>query len=142
MSISERRTGFFSKYRGTVIQNSDPEGLGQLLVQVPGVLGETSAWALPCTPYAGPGVGMLFLPPIGAMVWVEFEGGEPDYPIWTGCLWRTGEVPSLSSGQVGPAVKVIKTETMTVIIDDSPTTGGVTVAIQSQHGTFQWPRQT
>jgi hypothetical protein len=142
MSISEQETRFFGKYRGTVIQNIDPMILGRLIVEVPAVRGVTSTWALPCTPYAGPGVGMLFLPPIGANVWVEFEAGDPDYPIWTGCFWSPGEVPGLSSGQIGPAVKVIKTESMTIVIDDTPGAGGVTVTIQSRQGSFQWPPPT
>jgi len=40
------------------------------------------------------GVGLFFLPPKGANVWVEFEGGDPDYPIWSGCFWSDGEVPA------------------------------------------------
>jgi hypothetical protein len=139
MSISEQGTRFFGKYRGRVIGNTDLLQLGRLSVEVPAVPDATSKWALPCTPYAGPGVGMLFLPPIGANVWVEFEGGDPQHPIWTGCFWNQSEIPGLSSGQVGPAFKVIKTESMTIIIDDTPSTGGVTVTIQSQKGTFQWP---
>ena len=32
---------------------------------------------------------VLHVPQIGAGVWVEFEQGDPDYPIWTGCFWGT-----------------------------------------------------
>jgi hypothetical protein len=142
MSISEQETRFFGKYRGRVINNADPMALGRLLAEVPAVRGVTPNWALPCTPYAGPGVGMLFLPPIGANVWVEFEGGDPQHPIWTGGFWNEGEVPGSISGQIGPAYKVIKTESTTIIIDDTPDSEGVTVTIVSPQGTFHWPSQS
>ena len=48
---------------------------------------DDSGWALPAVPYAGDGVGFFMIPPIGASVWIEFEHGDPDYPIWTGCFW-------------------------------------------------------
>ncbi len=62
---------------------------------MPAVLGTTpSGWCLPCVPYAGPDVGFFFVPSAGAAVWIEFEGGDVSQPIWTGCFWRTGELPS------------------------------------------------
>ncbi len=69
---------------------------GRIQVSAPAVLGGTHArWAMPCVPYAGPGVGLFAIPPVGANVWVEFEGGDLDYPIWTGCFWGIGEVPAV-----------------------------------------------
>ena len=67
---------FFGKYRGHVVDNNDQAKLGRILALVPDVDGLATNWAWPCTPYAGPGVGMLFLPPVDALVWIEFEGGE------------------------------------------------------------------
>jgi len=99
---------FYGKYRGKVENNVDPMQLGRIQVNVPAVLGEgRMSWAMPCVPYAGSGVGFFAIPPNGANVWVEFEGGDPDYPIWSGCFWGTGEVPAQ------PAVaemKVFKTD--------------------------------
>jgi hypothetical protein len=46
---------------------------------------------LPCTPYARPNVGFYAIPPIGANVWIEFEGGDPSYPIWSGGFWETAK---------------------------------------------------
>ena len=70
------RRQFFGKYRGRVEKNVDPERLGRLQLSVPVVLQDVSTgWALPCVPYAGPGVGLFAIPPVGASVWVEFEGG-------------------------------------------------------------------
>ena len=69
--------------------------LGRVQVSVPAVLGDGRlSWAMPCVPYAGSQVGFFAIPPVGANVWVEFEGGDPDYPIWSGCFWGTGEVPA------------------------------------------------
>lgn len=83
---------FWGKYRGAVIDDQDPLMLGRLLVSVPGVTGATYNWAMPCVPYAGPEAGVFTLPPIGTALWVEFEGGDPDYPIWTGRYWRQDEL--------------------------------------------------
>ena len=79
---------YFGKYRGQVVDNRDPEGLARLQVVVPALLQRAAVWAMPCVPYAGDGIGLFALPPIGAAVWVEFEGGDMDYPIWAGCFWR------------------------------------------------------
>ena len=74
-----------------MINNIDPEQIGRVLVQVPDVLGEIpSSWAMPCVPAAGIQAGCFIVPPIGSQVWVEFEQGDPDYPIWTGGFWGAG----------------------------------------------------
>lgn len=120
-------TQFFGKYRGKVENNIDPLQLGRIQVSVPAVLGEGSlSWAMPCTPYAGSGVGFFTVPPVGANVWVEFEGGDPDYPIWSGCFWGVGEVPAL------PAlaeIKVFKTSGITLTLSDVPGAGGLTIEV-------------
>ncbi len=116
---------YFGKYRGKVENNVDPLQLGRMQVSVPAVLGSgTLSWAMPCVPYAGPGVGFFVIPPVGANVWVEFEGGDPDYPIWAGCFWGTGEVPAV------PAIadlKVFKTEYINMVLSDVPGGGGFTL---------------
>lgn len=116
---------FFGKYRGKVENNLDPQQMGRIQVSVPAVLGQGSlSWAMPCVPYAGPGVGFFAIPPNGANVWVEFEGGDTDYPIWSGCFWGLGEVPAL------PAVaemKVWKTDGATITLNDLPGIGGITI---------------
>jgi Type VI secretion system/phage-baseplate injector OB domain len=86
---------FFGKYRGVVTDNNDPEGLARIKVQVPAVMGETEVgWCLPALPFAGDGHGLVMLPEAGAMVWVEFEAGHVDFPIWTGCFFTPGQRPS------------------------------------------------
>ena len=80
----------YGKYRGQVASNADPANRGRLQVSVPALLGDQLVWAMPCAPYAGNGVGLFALPPVGTGVWVEFEGGDLDYPIWSGCFWADG----------------------------------------------------
>src|SRR5262249_54333456 len=79
---------YYGKYRGVVVNNADPEMTGRLLVTVPDVPGPApSSWAVPCVPLAGPTgqpMGVYLVPPIGAGVWVEFEQGDPERPIWVG----------------------------------------------------------
>ena len=116
---------YFGKYRGKVENNVDPMQLARIQVSVPAVLGDGRlSWAMPSVPFAGSGVGFFAVPPKDANVWVEFEGGDPDYPIWSGCFWGVGEMPTM------PAlaeIKVIKTSTCTLTLSDLPGVGGVTV---------------
>lgn len=108
------KSRWFGKYRGTVVDNADPTQRGRLKVTVPAVLESQSVWAMPCVPYAGNGVGFVALPPVGAGVWVEFEGGDPSFPIWAGCFWADGEMPSPGT----PGVKQWKTDSITLTLDD------------------------
>lgn len=121
---------YFGKYRGTVVSNLDPQNRGRLLVSVPDVLGlAPSTWALPCVPLAGMQNGIFALPIIGAGVWVEFEQGDPDFPIWVGCFWGSGaEVPTMARA-VPPLVPGITLQTPLqngLTISDLPgPTGGI-----------------
>ncbi|MGA9772086.1 MAG: phage baseplate assembly protein V [Blastocatellia bacterium] len=109
------RSHYFGKYRGVVSDNSDPTSRGRLKVRVPSVLGELELWAMPCVPYAGKGVGFYSLPEPGTGVWVEFEAGDPSYPVWTGFFWADGELPDSS----GAPVKIWKTDSLTIRLDDN-----------------------
>ena len=108
-------TTLFGKYRGKVANNLDPLMQGRLVILVQAVSEFPLSWAMPCVPYAGKDVGFFALPPLEANVWVEFEGGDPNYPIWTGCFWGVDEVPTKPAV---PTTKMIKTETFTVEIDE------------------------
>ena len=78
--------------------------LGRIQAKVPDVLGDDeSGWAMPCVPFGGSGVGFFVLPAVGAGVWIEFEHGDPDYPIWTGC-WL-GARPRCPPDAAGAAVQ-------------------------------------
>jgi len=119
---------FYGKYRGTVVNNVDPEQLGRIQVLVPDVSNVMlSSWAMPCVPVGGIQTGMFAVPPIGAGAWVEFEQGDPDYPIWTGCFWGTAaEVPALAR-TVPPAVSGITLQTTLqngIVVSDVPGPSG------------------
>ena len=124
---------FLGKYRGVVTDNVDPLMRGRLLVTVPDVLGPVpSSWAEPCVPLAGPTgapMGVYMVPPVGAGVWVEFEQGDPSYPIWVGCRWGApADVPP--AAQLGvPVAPSIVLQTLaqnSIVISDLPgPTGGI-----------------
>jgi hypothetical protein len=124
---------FYGKYRGRVVSNFDldPTMVGRLLVYCPQVPGSLLNWALPCTPYAGLGVGFYAMPPVGANVWVEFEGGDPQFPVWSGCFWEPLEfIAPRTANPIAPAmVKMFKTESTTVTINDTPVIGGVKISV-------------
>jgi uncharacterized protein involved in type VI secretion and phage assembly len=121
---------FYGKYRGTVLDNIDPLQMGRLMVQVPDVSNIIpSTWAMPCVPFAGIQSGFFAVPAIGAGVWVEFEQGNSDYPIWTGCFWGSAaEVPALALA-APPALQQVLIQTVgqnTLLISDVPgPTGGI-----------------
>ena len=120
---------FFGKYRGTVTSIEDPLNMMRIRANVPDVLGDDeSGWAMPCLPFAGSGMGFFALPKQGAGVWIEFEHGNPDYPIWSGC-W-VGSLVELPPLLLVPPYKklMIKTEGgNTVTLDDTPGIGGITL---------------
>jgi uncharacterized protein involved in type VI secretion and phage assembly len=97
--MNDETSHLFGKYRGRVIGNIDPMGIGRLQVQVPDVSGLVpTGWAMPCVPMAGPQAGMVVVPPVGSDVWVEFEQGDPDHPIWVGGFWSSAaDMPAVSS---------------------------------------------
>lgn len=105
------RNRYFGKYRGIVSDNEDPTSRGRIKVNVPAVLGDLENWAMPCLPYAGKGIGNYAIPEVGDGVWVEFEAGDPSYPIWSGGFWADDELPQNEQGATAsPTLKVIRTE--------------------------------
>lgn len=123
LEILERvRNRFYGKYRGTVT-DIDGDTL-RIKAKVPAVLGQQkTGWCMPCVPYAGSNVGFAFLPEEGTGVWIEFEGGDVSYPIWTGCYWRTDEQPEDAT----PTVKAIVTKSgHKILLDDDRQT--ITIA--------------
>lgn len=87
MNDTESTEKYYGKFRGQVRNNLDPLGRGRILADVPQILGTELSWCMPCVPYAQY-VRDAAIPTIGANVWIEFEGGDLDYPIWSGCFWE------------------------------------------------------
>jgi uncharacterized protein involved in type VI secretion and phage assembly len=121
---------FYGKYRGTVVNNIDPMQIGRIQVMVPDVSALIpTSWAMPCLPVAGKQMGVYAIPQIGSGVWVEFEQGDPDYPIWTGCFWGVvAEVPALAlaGNPVSPSMVLQTALQNCVVVSDLPgPTGGI-----------------
>jgi uncharacterized protein involved in type VI secretion and phage assembly len=123
-------TKYYGKYRATVINNIDPMQLGRIQVMVPDVSALLpTSWAMPCVPIAGKQMGTYMVPQVGAGVWVEFEQGDPDYPIWVGGFWGiAAEVPALALAGVpaDPNIVIQSALQNTLVISDLPgPTGGI-----------------
>lgn len=121
---------YFGIYRATVVNNIDPLQMARINVLVPDVGGITpSTWAMPSVPFAGKQMGAFMVPQIGAGVWVQFEAGDPDYPVWTGGWWGSAaEVPALALAGIPADPNIVLQSALqnTVIISDLPgPTGGI-----------------
>jgi uncharacterized protein involved in type VI secretion and phage assembly len=121
---------FYGKYRATVSNNVDPLQLGRIQAIVPDVSALVpTTWALPCVPIAGTQMGTFVVPQVGAAVWIEFEQGDADYPIWVGGFWGlAAEVPALALAGVpgNPNIVLQSLQQNTVVISDLPgPTGGI-----------------
>jgi uncharacterized protein involved in type VI secretion and phage assembly len=121
---------YHGKYRGSVVNNVDPKQQGRVQAMVPDVLGEMpSSWAMACVPFTGIQSGIWSVPPIGAGVWIEFEQGDPDFPVWTGGFWGSAADPPALAVAVPPAISQVVMQTPsqnTFLISDVPgPTGGL-----------------
>ena len=86
---------YFGKYRAKVVDVKDPEKRGRIRVMCPKVLGEAkSAWCEPCIPVAYDFGGDFAIPKVDEFVWVEFEEGNPNKPVYCGGLWSKEKSPS------------------------------------------------
>src|SRR5438105_6361203 len=124
--LIERVEGrYYGKYRGQVTDNDDPDNLGRIKAKVPRLLGdEETGWALPAFAYGGASEQGLFLvPDVGAGVWIEFEGGDLSYPVWTGTWFTSGDIPESAK----PGKKVLKTKSgHKIVLDDDADTLEIT----------------
>ncbi|HEV3407324.1 MAG TPA: phage baseplate assembly protein V [Gaiellaceae bacterium] len=124
MSEIATQQRYYGKYRGTVVNNVDPLQIGRIQAIVPDVSGVSpTSWAMPCVPVAGINTGVFTVPQVGSGVWVEFEHGDPDRPIWVGGYWGTAaEVPVLAR-TVPPAVNGLTIQTTLkngIVVSDVP----------------------
>jgi hypothetical protein len=130
--VQEQR--YYGKYRGVVFNNVDPEQIGRIQAIVPDVFGDApSSWAMPCVPVAGINSGVFTVPAPDAGVWIEFENGDPDRPIWVGGYWGTvAEVPLLSH-VVPPEMTGFTIQTTSgngIVVNDLPgPTGGILISV-------------
>lgn len=85
----------YGKYRAIVTDvTSDVEKRGRIKVSCPAIYGnDESPYCEPCLPYAIENVGDFVLPKLNDFVWIEFEGGDIEKPIYTGGLWSSSHTP-------------------------------------------------
>lgn len=116
--LIERVDGrYYGKYRGRVTNTNDPDGLGRLKARVPRLLGdEETGWALPAFAYGGAAEqGFFAVPDVDAGVWIEFEGGDLSYPVWSGTWYTSKAIPEKAK----PGKKVLKTRSgHKLVLDD------------------------
>jgi hypothetical protein len=109
---------YYGIYRGAVVNNFDPESRGRIMARVTDVTGIfTTSWAEPVVPFAGPNAGHLSIPPVNAGVWIQFENGDPDKPVWLGGLWGSSIESPLMARSIlttGPAGAASLIQTMDV----------------------------
>jgi uncharacterized protein involved in type VI secretion and phage assembly len=125
---------FYGKYRGVVTSNQDPSHMGRVRAKVPDVYGDLeSGWAMPAAPFGGKDLGFFAVPDEGAGVWIEFECGDPEYPIWTGCWWGgESERPSTLASGEKPKVLIKTKGGHTILMDD--TSGGAGITLETSGG--------
>lgn len=129
MSSNPERERCYGKYRGVVVNNVDPQQIGRIQLIVPDISPLPGSWATPCVPVAGLSSGVFTVPPVGAAVWVEFEQGDTDSPVWVGGFWGSAaEVPTMAR-TIPPGLSGIAIQTTlgtALVISDAPgPTGGI-----------------
>jgi hypothetical protein len=122
MTVSAKR--HYGKFRGTVVNPVDTGLKGRILASV--VVGGTpiQVVAEACTPYPG----FYAIPPVGAGVWIEFEEGNLDKPIWTGCWWKEGEVLAMLSPDLPPPNPATSPQTVVLSVSAAAFPAAIPVA--------------
>lgn len=130
----KRDDRFYGRYRGVVTSVDDPEKRGRLTVRVPDVFGGgESGWAEPSLPLCGGGMLLFAVPPVGARVWIEFEQGDAEYPVWVGCLATANELPAAAKDGAGKKLVLATAAGHTLVLDGNgveiKTKGGARIAV-------------
>lgn len=129
----------FGNRRGEVIDNVDPLGAGRVKIRVFGVYDDLPddaiPWALYSDPFMGGNsdVGGRFIPDMGNHMWVFFEEGDPEQPVYfAGAPARSdGPMEAVTSGEY-PHNKVFKTKSgHTIEFDDTEGNTRIRIAHKS-----------
>lgn len=111
-------------YEGVVVDRDDPEQLGRIRFQIPGLIEPTSPWAYPAGTLGGGGrdCGLFAVPEMGAEVYVFFVGGDLDEPRYFAGHWGVtdagSEVPE-EARRTPPDSRVFATPTFRIQLDES-----------------------
>jgi len=119
-------------YRGTEFNNVDPEQRGRILAIVPDATGALpGSWAMPCLPAAGINTGVFTVPMIGSGVWIQYERGDIDRPIWLGGYWGSAAEVPVTAHLIPPGMTGFAIQTQLkngIVISDVPgPTGGILI---------------
>jgi hypothetical protein len=110
----------YGKYRATVVDNNDPQGLGRIRVKCPKALGSAiSSWAMSCFP-----PGFFSIPEVGELVFVEFEEGDIDMPVWTGIFQTASYISRFGTSYLNKII-LANNDSSYILIDK--TTGDITI---------------
>lgn len=138
--MAEPSNRFLGKFRGRVVDSNDPQRRGRIRAEVSDVLGrQPSTWALPCLPFTAEQAGHYNVPQPGTGVWIEFEQGDPSFPIWSGCWYGTeAELPpdAQAAQATSPPSHPVVIQTPAgskLVLEDIPG-GGVLLQIPSGAG--------
>ena len=131
--MNEQSQAFYGKYRGVVAENNDPLKKGRIRARVEDVSGQlVGGWANPAAPFGGSQMGFFAVPDVGAGVWIEFEYGDVDRPIWSGCWWgEDSEMPSVLDPE-NPKVLIRTSGGHSILLDDS--SGGAGITLETSGG--------
>jgi len=113
---------FYSFYRAKVVDNKDPDFLGRIKVSCPYMNrgADLPQWVIPMSSYAGKDHGYFFVPEIGEGVWIMFERGDKDYPVYIAQWWGTGEMPK-DMAKSPPTARGIRTKAKhQLLFEDDP----------------------
>jgi len=128
----------FGLWRGIVINVNDPKNLGRIRAQVHELFGEKDEtnWASYCSPFGGGGAGFFFLPEVGDSIWIAFEAGDINRPVWLGFWFNQVDA---KPADAAPRKRVLQTRSgHKVIFDD----GGKTIRIEDSGAqSIEWNAQ-
>ena len=120
-------TRFPGVYRGIVAAVGDPLGKGRVKLQVPQILGDSvTDWA-----WGSYSAGVETADPnVGMGVWVQFEGGDPSYPLWSNKFDSSGSVDYIQlnteraegSTEIGMLTWSVEDETPEVVVGNGEVT--------------------
>lgn len=109
-------------HRGIVSNIEDPEQRGRIKCLIPDVLGKEveSAWCEPCVTVAYDRGGDFCLPNVKETIWIAFEDGNPNKPIYMGNWWQKGMTPlGANYGAEKSQVRVINYANCLITLKDS-----------------------
>lgn len=109
-------------YKGIVSNIDDPEKRGRIKCLIPDVLGDRveSAWCEPCVPVAYDYGGDFCLPQLNETIWLAFEKGNSNFPVYLGNWWQKEMTPLGANYSVSSAssVRIISFDNCSLILKD------------------------